>query len=179
MRAIDTGVLLCAVNRFAPEHARASAAVESVASGDRPWALPVSVLHEFMRLVTHPHAAVRALSAEHAVGFLDQLLASSSVRLLTPTSAHLATLRGVLADVGSGAALPPGLETAVLLREHDVRELLSADSAMKRYRFLSVRDPLHGAPWAPDEAPQRRNRRRRGAVPPASPRTRPRERKPS
>ena len=61
MRAVDTGVLLCAVNRFAPEHARAAAAVEAMASGDQPWALPVTVLHEFLRLATHPHVAARAL----------------------------------------------------------------------------------------------------------------------
>ena len=159
MRAIDTGVLLCAVNRFAPEHARAASVVESLASGDRPWALPLTVLYEFLRLVTHPHVAARALRPEHAMGFLEPLLGSSSLRLLLPTAGHLAALRDVLALVGPERGLPPGFETAVLLREHDVRELLSADPTMKRYSFLTVRDPLHGADWSPDEPPARRYRR--------------------
>ncbi len=166
MRAIDTGILLSAVNRFAPAHTRAAALVESLASGDRPWALPVTVAHEFLRLVTHPHVVARALAPSDALGFLDELVASPSARLLIPTPAHLGALREVLGLIAPGRALPSGFDTAVLLREHDVRELLSADAGMKRFSFLAVRDPLHGEPWSPDERPLRRYRRlsRRGAA---------------
>ena len=54
--------------------------------------------------------------------------------------------------------MPPGLETAVLLREHGVRELLSADRGMRRFAFLGVRDPVHGEAWSPAERPARRYR---------------------
>jgi predicted nucleic acid-binding protein len=166
MRAVDTGVLLCAVNRFAPEHSRAAAAVEALASSDRPWALPVTVLHEFLRLATHPHVTARALSPELALGFLDPLLGAPSCRLIVPGAGHRAALGEALALLGPTRGLPPGFDTAVLCREHDVREMLSADPGMRRFPFLSVRDPLHGAPWAPDERPARRYRRlSRRAVP--------------
>jgi predicted nucleic acid-binding protein len=159
MRAVDTGVLLCAVNRFAPEHTRAAAAIESLASSEQPWALPVTVMHEFLRLATHPHVAARALSPELAMGFLDPLLNASSCRLLTPTSGHRAAIGEALAFLGTVRALPSGFDTAVLLREHDVREVLSSDSGLRRFPFLTVRDPLHGTPWTPDEPPTRRYRR--------------------
>jgi len=163
MRAVDTGILLCAVHRFAPEHARAAAVVESLASGERPWALPVTVVHEFLELATHPHVAARSLRPEHALGFLEPLLDSPSARLLLPTAGHVGTVRDVLGLLGPLKELPLGFETAVLLREHDVRELLSADPAMHRYSFIAVRDPLRGAPWTPDELPSRRYRRLSGA----------------
>jgi len=159
MRAVDTGILLSAINRFAPDHARAAAALEASASSEAPWALPVSVMHEFLRLATHPHVAPRALSPELALGFVDQLLASPSCHLLMPTAGHRAAVDEALALLGPARGIPAGFETAVLLREHDVREILSADPAMRRFPFLTVRDPLHGAGWTPDEAPARRYRR--------------------
>jgi toxin-antitoxin system PIN domain toxin len=158
MRALDTSLLAYAANRHAPEHARAARVVETLANGETPWALPWSVAHEFLQLVTHPHAVARALAPADAWGFVEALLASHSVRLLGPTEAHAAALAEVIASLPPGSGVPPGLETAVLLREHGVRELLSADRGMRRFAFLSVRDPLHGEAWSPAERPARRYR---------------------
>ena len=116
------------------------------------------MVHEFLRLVTHPHAVARALAPADAWAFVEALLASRSVRLLGPTEAHAATLAEVLASLPPGPGVPSGFETAVLLREHGVRELLSADRGMRRFAFLSVRDPLHGQAWSPAEPPARRYR---------------------
>lgn len=158
MRALDTSVLAYAVNRHAPEHARASKVVEDLANGDIPWALPVSVVHEFLRLVTHPHAVARPLTPADAWAFVEQLLASPTARLLTPTERHAAATAEVLGALEPGAGLPAGVETAAILREHGVRELLSADRGMRRFAFLTVRDPVHGEAWSPEERPERRYR---------------------
>jgi len=158
MRAVDTSLLAWAANRHAPEHARAARVLETLANGESPWALPWTVVHEFLRLVTHPHAVARALAPADAWAFVEALRSSRSLRLLGPTEAHASALAEVLASLPPGAAVPPGLETAVLLREHGVRELLSADRGMRRFGFLSVRDPLHGAAWSPTERPARRYR---------------------
>ncbi len=157
MRALDTSVLAYAANRHAPEHARAVRVVEQVANGEAPWALPWSVVHELLQLLTHPHAVARALRPAEAWAFVASLLASHSVRVLGETEAHAATLAEVLASLPPGG-VPAGLETAVLLREHGVRELLSADRGMRRFAYLSVRDPLRGEPWSPAERPERRYR---------------------
>ena len=158
MRAIDTSLLAYAANRHAPEHARAARVVETLANGEAPWALPWSVVHEFLHLVTHPHAVARALAPTDAWAFIEALFGSHSVRLLGATDAHAATLKEVLASLPPDAGIPPGIETAVLLREHGVRELLSADRGMRRFAFLSVRDPVHGETWSPGEPPARRYR---------------------
>lgn len=159
MLAADTSLLAWAVNRGAPEHARAAAVLETLANGDRPWAVPWSVAHEFLTLVTHPHAVVRALRPADAWGFLDELAASPSVHWLAATSRHAEVVSEVLALARvEGPGLPAGFETAVLLREHGVRELLTADRTMRRWGFLDVRDPLHGEPWTPAAPPRRRYR---------------------
>ena len=158
MIALDTSVLAYAVNRFVPEHSRAARVVEDLANGDQPWALPWSVVHEFLRLVTHTHSAARALRPSDAWAFAGELIASPTVRLLAPTDRHANVLVEVLGMASESTGLPAGLETAVLLREHGIRELLSADRGMRRYGFLTVRDPMRGEPWTPTEKPARRYR---------------------
>ncbi|HEY3216512.1 MAG TPA: hypothetical protein VGK93_08465 [Candidatus Eisenbacteria bacterium] len=158
MIALDTSLLAYAVNRHVPEHPRATAVVEELVNGDLPWALPWSVVHEFLQLVTHPHAVARALKPSDAWGFVGPVVASPSVRLLSPTDRHAQVMVEVLGLVTTEAGLPLGFETAVLLREHGVRELLSVDRRMRRFPFLTIRDPVHGEPWEPTAPPIRRYR---------------------
>jgi toxin-antitoxin system PIN domain toxin len=160
MIGVDSGVLVAAANRFAPEHARAAELLESLANGEQPWALPWSAAHEFLAFVTHPHAVARALEPAEAWAFLDALRRSPMLRLLGPTEHHAAACAEVLESREPGSTgLPGSFLTAVLLREHGVRELLSPDRDMRRWRFLDVRDPLHGEGWTPTARPTRRYRR--------------------
>jgi len=158
MIAVDGALLAFAANRGAPGHLRAAAALEALAEGERPWGLPVSAAHRFLRLVTHPHAVARTLGAADAWALVERLLASPGARLLTPTADHPRVVGEVLGAWGLAGSLPAGFETAVLLREHGVRELLSPDRTMRRFAFLAVRDPLHGPAWSPAERPSRRYR---------------------
>ena len=166
MRAVDAGVLACAVNRYAPEHARASATIEELASGGLPWAIPWPAAHAFVRAVTHPHVVVRPLAPDEAWACLERLGESPSLRMLGPTERHAETVAALLGGAPAGGTTAPGqadlaaVETAAILWEHGVRELLSADRGMRRFAFLSVRDPLHGPEWSPREMPARRYRGR-------------------
>ncbi len=158
MLALDADLLAYAVNRFAPEHARAAPVVEALVNGERPWALPWPAVYEALRLVTHPHAVARPLKASDAWSFLGLVAASPTVRLLGPTAHHARTLVEVLGGVTVERGLPAGLEIAAVLREHGVRELLSADAGMKRYGFLTVVDPLRAPDWSAVAPPARRYR---------------------
>jgi toxin-antitoxin system PIN domain toxin len=164
MIAVDASVLAYTVNRHAPEHPRAARVVEELANGDMPWALPWPAVHDFLGFVTHPHTVVRPLGPGDAWAFVERLLSSTSVRAIGPTERHAAILAEVLADTPAASPGLAGLQLAVTLREHGIRELLSSDRGMRRYGFLSVRDPLHGEPWTPRTAPLRRYRTLRSPV---------------
>jgi len=159
MIAVDVSLLAYAVNRYAPEHRRAADVLEDLVNGDVPWALPWPAIHEFMRLVTHPYFVARPLRAGDAWTFVEELFQSPGLRLLGPTERHVPVLGEVLRFMADAPDLPAGIETAVVLREHGVRELLSSDRGMRRFRFLDVRDPVHGELWSPHAPPGRRNRR--------------------
>ena len=155
MIAVDTSLLAYAANRFAPQHVRAARVLEGLANGDVPWALPWTVVHEFLRLVTHPHGVARPLSPVDAWAFVGQITAAAPVRMLGPAERHDAALAEVMAMV---PGLPAGFETAVVLREHGLRELLTTDRAMEQFPFLTLRNPLLADGWSPMEAPARRYR---------------------
>jgi hypothetical protein len=157
--AIDSGILACAVNRFVPEHPRAGALIEELANGLAPWGIPWSVAHEFVSLVTHPHGVVRPLAPRDAWGYLELLRESPALHMLGPTERHGETVAELLQGLGGEAGWPAGIETAAILREHGVREVLSADRGLRRFAFLEVRDPLHGAAWTPHQGPARRYRK--------------------
>ena len=126
MIAVDTGILALALNRWAPEHARASRLVEGLANGEAPWAVTWPALHELVGRVTHRHDVARPLAPRDACGFVEELLASPSLRPLGPTARHAAVLRDVLESLGDEPP-PPGFDSAVILREHGVRELIGTD----------------------------------------------------
>jgi len=115
---------------------------------------PVVIKHDLLAALRGRHS----LKPSDAWSFVGQVIASPSVRMLGPTERHGQVLVEVLGAAPTEGGTPPGLETAVLLREHGVRELLSADRGMRRFPFLSVRDPVHGEAWAPGMKPARRYR---------------------
>ena len=159
MIAVDTSLLALAINRYVPEHGRAVSVLEGLVHGDTPWALPWPAVEEFLATVTHPHRVARVLAPRDAWGFVAELGASPAVRWLGAGERHGAALAEVLELAEVSGPLPPGFALAVVLREHGVRQLLTVDRAMRRFRFLDAIDPLHGEPWTPASAPPRRYRR--------------------
>jgi hypothetical protein len=73
-------------------------------------------------------------------------------------------MREVLAGLGD-AGLPPGFDSAVILREHGVRELLTTDPGMRRFAFLTAIDPFQGDGWRSESPPVRRYRKLRLRAP--------------
>jgi hypothetical protein len=64
--------------------------------------------------------------------------------LIGPTTRHAALLRRTIDEFG----VPTGnifydLHTAVLMREHGVGEIMTADTDFRKFAFLTVTDPVH------------------------------------
>lgn len=143
---VDTNILAYAVNRDCEEHRAAVHALESWLSGSIPWVVTWSVVYEFLRVATHPRVFRRPLSAAQALDFLDPLLRSDVVTVLAPTPRHDALLRATVRELGRPAGnLFHDLHTAVLMREHGVGEIMTADADFRKFPFLTVTNPVHHA----------------------------------
>jgi len=141
---VDTNVLAYAVNRDCPEHTAALTALETWLSGSVPWAITWGIVYEFLRLGTHPRVFRRPLTAREALDFLAPLLGSDLVSILVPTDRHEALLRTTVREVGRPAGnLFHDLHTAVLMREHGISEIMTADTDFRKFPFLTVTDPIH------------------------------------
>lgn len=127
-----------------PEHDAAAAFLNEAIEGDTPWCLAWPVVYEFLRVSTRPKALSIPLSASQALEFIHVLLESPTLSLLKPTERHEAVLRKTVGEL----AAPRGrlfhdIQIAVLMREHGVPEVITADTDFHQFKFLKVTNPVH------------------------------------
>jgi toxin-antitoxin system PIN domain toxin len=140
---VDTNILAYAVNRDSPEHAGALAALEGWLTSPTPWAITWGIVYEFLRIATHPRVFRRPLSARQALEFLEPILDAEEVTVLQPTDRHEEVLRNTVADLGKPSGnLFHDLHIAVLMREHGVAEIMTADVDFRKFPFLTVTNPV-------------------------------------
>ncbi len=143
MFVVDTNVLLYAVNPDADEHETAHAQVESWRRDDRRWFITWNIVYEFLRVSTHHKVFARPLTLTHAAGWLAVLMRSPNVSILNPTDRHLAVLAELTAlHPRLRGNLVHDLHTVVLMREHGITEIRTADADFHQFRFLTVVNPL-------------------------------------
>ncbi|MCC6620957.1 MAG: PIN domain-containing protein [Deltaproteobacteria bacterium] len=138
MIAVDTNVLVYAARSEMPLHASAFAALTQLAEGRRAWGLPIFCVGEFLRIVSHPRILRPPMETAEALGLIDALLASPSVRLLVPGAGYLPLLRGVLAESGARGNLVFDAQIAALCLESGATSLLTEDRDFARFTGLRV-----------------------------------------
>lgn len=142
---VDGNILLYAVNEAGAEHAAARGVLERLRAATVPWCMTWGIVYEFLRVSTHPRVFPRPLSATAAWSVVARLLESDLLTVLLPTPRHAEVLRQTLDEMPHPAGnLFHDIHTAVLMREHGVPEIYTADTDFLQFRFLRVTDPVHG-----------------------------------
>ena len=140
---VDTNVLLYAANHMAPEHRKCQKLVEGWRQQAAPWHLTWGNVYEFLRVATHPHTLERPFTMRESWRFLKPLLAAPGLEMLVETERHAAVAAEVFAE---GKELSGNrvfdTRTAVLMREHGVRRIVTRDTDFHRFPFVEVVDPL-------------------------------------
>lgn len=146
MFVLDTNVLLYAANEDEPEHGRCRDLVEESRRQPFPWHVTWPILYEFVAAATHRSIWPRPWTTADAWRFVEALIASPALHVLSPTERHAAVAARTLAEVRGieGNLLPVAL-TAILMREHGVRRIHTRDADFHRFPFLEVLDPFEGA----------------------------------
>jgi hypothetical protein len=142
MIAVDTNILVYAHREDSPFHEAAFQRVAELAEGQAVWAIPWPCLHEFLAIVTHPRIYTPPTPLAGALDQVDAWLESPALALLTESSTHWPTLRGLLATGRVTGPLVHDARVAALCRQHGVRELWSADRDFSRFAGLAVVNPL-------------------------------------
>ncbi|CAN5607205.1 hypothetical protein BH20VER3_BH20VER3_19980 [soil metagenome] len=137
MFVVDTNVLVYAANREAELHQACQRLIEKWRERASPWYLPWPVCYEFMRVCTHRNVLPHPWSVAGAWHFLQSILDAPSVGLLLPTEQHAAVLSEVLAEVPHlRGNILHDVHTAVLMREHGIKEIYTWDTDFHRFPSL-------------------------------------------
>ena len=80
-----------------------------------------------------------------ALSFIDNLLDMGNFFMLSETDRHLGVFSRTLEQLpGIRGSILHDVHTAVLMREHGIREICTLDADFYRFPFLTVVDPLRG-----------------------------------
>ncbi len=143
MFVVDTNVLIYAADTEAAEHGRCREHLERWRTQATPWYLTWGVVYEFLRVTTHPRVFKMPWSPAVAWGFLDAVLRSPTLRVLTETPGHGAVLTELLGEVPQlRGNLVHDAHIAALMREHGITRIVTRDTDFHRFGFLEVVDPL-------------------------------------
>jgi toxin-antitoxin system PIN domain toxin len=140
---VDTNVLLYAVDLDSPDHVKCRSLVEEWRVGSSPWHLTWGVIYEFLRVSTHPNVFRKPFALAQAWSFIEAVLASPSLTILTATERHQRVASEVFNEIPDiRGNLVFDAHTAILMREHGVRTIYTRDGDFNRFPFLDVIDPI-------------------------------------
>lgn len=143
MFVVDTNVLLYAANAESEFHDACRQRLETWRRQPSPWFLTWPICYEFLRVSTHPRVFQHPWTAEGAWSFLQALLASPTLQVLTPTRQHVDVLADTLhRPSGLRGNVMHDVHTAVLMREHGISRIVTRDLDFHRFGDLEVVDPL-------------------------------------
>jgi uncharacterized protein len=145
MFVVDTNILVYAANADAPHHRACADLLDDWRSRREPWFVTWSIGYEFMRVVTHPRVLEHPWSSDAAWRYLEALLAAPGLAVLIETERHAAVARTVIDEFAVvRGSLFHDAHTAILMREHGIRRIVTNDADFHRFGFLEVIDPLAG-----------------------------------
>jgi uncharacterized protein len=140
---VDTNILVYAADEDSPFHATCRDWLENRRRSPDAWYTTWTVLYEFLRVTTHPRVMRRPWNLAGAWQFVATLLASPGLGILVPTQRHAEVAGQVIAEVPHLAGnLIHDAHTAILMREHGIRQICTRDTDFHRFPFIEVIDPL-------------------------------------
>jgi toxin-antitoxin system PIN domain toxin len=140
--AVDSNVLIYANREDAPLHDAAAEAVRELAESLAQWAIPWPCVHEFFGVVTRPGVFRQPSAPADAVRQIDAWLESPSLRLITDSHRHYATLRDLVVTADVRGPRVHDARIAAICLDHGVTELITMDRDFARFPALRTRSLL-------------------------------------
>ena len=137
MIAVDTNILIYANRAELPLHDIARTRLTELAEGPSPWGLPVVTAWGFLRIVTQPIFDPPTPIGQ-ATAFVERLLSSPTVQVLSPGPRHWELLAAVLGDGQVRGGLVTDAVIVALCREHGIDTLLSNDRDFHRFSDIKL-----------------------------------------
>ena len=142
MICLDTNILVYAFMSEMTWHLPAKKFLEETASSDSAWSVPYHCIAEFLSIVTNKRVFKKPAPLHDALFFLDGVLASPSLSLLTELHDFYNLYKNTaLKSKVTGARLHDA-RIAALCIQNGVKILYSADRDFSFFSGLKVKNPL-------------------------------------
>jgi toxin-antitoxin system PIN domain toxin len=140
---VDTNVLIYAADADSPFHTAARAWLDRQRRRPEAWYTTWPIVYEFLRVTTHPRVLRKPWSIKQSWNFITALLNSPGLGVLDSTLRHAEVAEQVFAELPHLAGnLLHDTHTAILMREHGIRQICTRDTDFHRFPFLEVIDPV-------------------------------------
>ncbi len=141
MIAVDTNILVYAHRPDSPHHQPAASALQSLAEGVAPWAIPWPCLHEFLAISTNLKIFKPPTPPKQAIEQLEIWMESPTLRLLHESQGYWPELRDAFLRGKLTGAQVHDARIHAICRANAVSELWSADRDFSRLRGLTIVNP--------------------------------------
>lgn len=141
MILLDANLLIYAVNETLPQHTAARAWLEEALSGNDAVGLPWVSILAFLRITTRADIFPHPLTAEQAMGYVDEWLQQPFVQPVVAGDKHWSVLRNLLEVSGLAGNLTSDAHLAALALENGAT-VYSADNDFKRFAGVRHINPL-------------------------------------
>src|SRR6266550_4172085 len=143
MLVVDTNVLVYAADADSHHHKSCCQWLEQQRARPDAWFTTWPIVYEFLRVTTHPRVMRRPWTIGAAWQFVTALLASPGLSVLVQTQRHAEIAEDVISELPHIAGnLIHDTHTAILMREHGIKNICTRDADFSRFPFLVVIDPV-------------------------------------
>jgi uncharacterized protein len=140
---VDTNILVYAADVDSPHHLASRDWLTNRRARPDAWYLTWGIVYEFLRITTHPKVMRQPWNSVASWGFIKALIASSSLTFLAPTQRHAEVAEKVIEELPEMRGnLLHDMHTAILMREHGIRQICTRDADFYRFPFIEVIDLL-------------------------------------
>lgn len=141
MIIIDANLFLYSYNADAPQQHSAAQWLTGLVASRETIALPWVTIWAFIRISTNARIWNEPLSAERAIGIIDEWLALPDVVMIQPGPRHLELLKQLVITHNAGGPLVSDAVLAALAIENGAL-LASTDQDFSRFKGLRWMNPL-------------------------------------
>lgn len=144
MRAfIDTNIFIYATYPKFKEHSKAIQFLKRCLREKDLWYTSWGVIYEYLRVVTHPYLfSGETLSPPKALENVEKFCSASNVEIVQETINHLPLLKEGSRFSNLRGNLLHDVHIVILMREHDIKKVYTADTDFHRFPYIEVVNPV-------------------------------------
>ena len=143
MFLVDTNILIYAADNSSDAHPKYKELLNQWRCEPTPWYLTWGIIYEFLRVTTHPRVFRNPWNIKQAWEFIEVLLQSDSLRVLTEGQKHREHLSQIIENPRElrGNILQDA-QIAAVMREHGIQIIYTRNTDFHKFPHLKVKDPL-------------------------------------